>query len=74
MHCGQVVDVDSFDTFRGVNARGHGDTPSRRILHMRRELPLAEPSARRHWCDVEGGIVLSPKFMISGGQYRVSLD
>jgi len=40
----------------------------------RRGLPLAEQPGCRHWCGVERGTVLSPQLLISGGQYRVSLD
>jgi hypothetical protein len=74
MLAGQVVEVNVVNTFRGLNDRGHGDTPSRRIFLIRAGLPLAEQPVCRHWCGVEGETVLNPKLIISEGDSKVSLD
>ena len=69
----QFVCFDIFDAFRGVKNGWHSDTPCPRMLPIQVwGLPLAGQPVRRYWCGVEGGTVLSVRFIIAVRKYPSS--
>ena len=69
----QFVCFDIFDAFRGVKNGWHGHTPCPRMLPIQVwGLPLAGQPVRRYWCGVEGGTVLSVRFIIAVRKYASS--